>query len=54
MINKYISTTIGTQVIFDDDIIFDEEKDGNGVITKKGIPKVQFKQILGIGMSYDF
>ena len=54
VVNKYISTTIGTQVIFDDDILFDEEKDSNGIITKKGIPRVQFKQILGIGMSYDF
>tara|TARA_R110000868_G_scaffold82956_7_gene234031 strand:+ start:9722 stop:10828 length:1107 start_codon:yes stop_codon:yes gene_type:complete len=53
-VNKYINTTIGTQVIFDDDIIFDEEKDANGVVTQKGIPKIQFKQILGIGIGYNF
>ncbi|WP_158975255.1 DUF3078 domain-containing protein [Cellulophaga sp. L1A9] len=53
-VNKYITSTIGTQVIFDDDILFDEVTDDNGIVTQKGVPKIQFKQILGVGLSYDF
>lgn len=54
IINKYIKTTIGTQVIYDDDILFDETADATGNVITKGIPKIQFKQILGIGVGFDF
>jgi hypothetical protein len=41
-VNKYISATFSTQLIYDDD-------------TKiEGSPKVQFKEILGVGFSYKF
>lgn len=53
VVNKYLNATIGTQVIYDDDILFDEEKDANGLVIKNGIPKIQFKQILGVGVSFD-
>lgn len=53
-VNKYILTTIGTHVIFDDDILFDQVKDANGNITEPGIQRIQFKQVLGIGVAYDF
>jgi len=48
-VNKYISANISTQLIYDDDIdIVIDEKTG-----KKG-PRVQFKEVLGIGFSYKF
>lgn len=53
-VNDYVSASIGTHVIFDDDILFDEEKAADGTITKAGIPRIQFKQILGVGLAYDF
>lgn len=53
-VNKYILTTVGTHVIFDDDILFDQVKDANGNITEPGIQRIQFKQVLGIGVAYDF
>jgi len=53
-VNKYISTSFGTHVIYDDDILFDEQKDANGTIVQRGVPKIQFKQILGVGLLYDF
>lgn len=53
-VNKHILTNIGTHVIFDDDILFDEAKDANGIVTEPGVPKIQFKQVLGIGVAYDF
>jgi len=43
-VNKYVKANIGTHIIYDDDI--HEEKSGT--------PKVQLKQLLGIGLSYDF
>jgi len=53
-VNEYVKASIGTHVIYDDDILFDEEKAADGTITKAGIPRIQFKQILGIGLAYDF
>lgn len=53
-INEYIATTIGTQLIYDDDILFNEQKDDNGNVTDPGEPKLQFRQLLGVGVSYDF
>lgn len=53
-VNKYILTTIGTHVIFDDDILFDQVTDASGNITDPGVQRIQFKQVLGIGVAYDF
>ncbi|MFD0796070.1 DUF3078 domain-containing protein [Maribacter chungangensis] len=53
-VNKYILTTIGTHLIYDDDILFDEVKGDNGNVIDPGEPRLQFKQVLGIGIAYDF
>lgn len=53
-VNKYISTNLGTQIIFDDDILFDVVKDDTGTVTNAGTPKIQFKQVLGVGILYGF
>ncbi|PIB27629.1 hypothetical protein BFP77_00255 [Maribacter sp. 4U21] len=53
-VNKYILTTIGTHLIYDDDILFDEVKNANGIVTDPGEPRLQFKQVLGVGVAYDF
>ncbi len=53
-VNKYILTTIGTHLIYDDDIRFDEVTDANGFVINPGVPKIQFKQVLGVGIAYDF
>jgi hypothetical protein len=50
-VNKYISASISTQLIYDDKI--------KVPVTREGIPKtigslVQFKEILGVGFSYNF
>lgn len=47
-INQYLSANISTHLIYDDDIDWVDSE----VIT--GGPKVQFKEILGIGFSYKF
>jgi hypothetical protein len=48
-INKFLSASITTQLIYDDDIKIDSDGDG----TPNG-PRTQFKEILGIGLSYKF
>ena len=53
-VNKYIVTTIGTHVIYDDDILFDEQKNAAGLVTDPGETRIQFKQLLGVGVSYAF
>ncbi len=53
-VNKYVNATIGTHVIYDDDIVFDEVKAPDGTILEPGEPRIQFKQLLGVGLSYSF
>ena len=51
-VNKYISATLSTHLIYDDDIdiaVFDDA----GEQTGKG-PRLQFKEVLGIGFAYKF
>lgn len=51
-INKYIGASIFTHVIYDDDINI-TSTNTNGVTTVLG-PRVQFKEVLGLGFSYKF
>lgn len=47
-VNKYISATISTSLLYDDDIDY---------INEKGInegPKIQFKEVIGVGFAYNF
>jgi hypothetical protein len=48
-VNKYISVSVMTHLLFDADVKFDTNNDG---IPDK--TKVQFKEILGVGFSYKF
>lgn len=51
-VNKYISASITTSLIYDDDInIVDQTQ--NGTVTGIG-PRTQFKYVLGIGFAYTF
>ena len=54
VVNKYINANIGTHIIFDDNILFDEIKAADGTITNPGTTRIQFKQLLGIGLTYNF
>ncbi|MCG2610913.1 DUF3078 domain-containing protein [Flavobacterium sp. SM15] len=51
VVNQYVRASIATHLIYDDDIKSKENIDG--VQVTKG-PKVQLKQILGVGLSYTF
>lgn len=49
-VNKYINVNLNTHLIYDDKI--DIAKEENGVVTKA--PRVQFKEIFGVGLSFKF
>ena len=50
-VNKYISATLATQLIYDDDIdVLRTSGDKSGSMG----PDIQFKQVLGVGFTYKF
>jgi len=54
-VNEFFSATISTHLIYDDDIKIVEDKNDNGIIEsgEKG-PRLQFKEVLAIGIAYKF
>ncbi len=54
IVNDFMKATLGTQIIYDDDIRFDQTFTPEGAILFAGVPKVQFRQLLAIGVSYSF
>jgi hypothetical protein len=55
-VNKFISANLSTQLIYDDKIKVPFDKNGDGIIQpgESVGSKVQFKEILGVGISYKF
>lgn len=57
-VNEFLSATIGTQLLYDHDVILQKKDpivndEGVTIDTGRG-PGVQFKEVLGIGISYKF
>ncbi|OIQ17672.1 MAG: hypothetical protein BM557_08260 [Flavobacterium sp. MedPE-SWcel] len=50
-VNEYVKANIGLHIIYDDDIKATEEVDGETVQVG---PKLQLKQMLGLGVTYSF
>jgi hypothetical protein len=50
-VNRVISVSIITHLIYDDDVKIEVDKNEDGVPEKRG-PRIQFKETLGIGLSY--
>ncbi|HCY43618.1 MAG TPA: hypothetical protein DHV48_20150 [Prolixibacteraceae bacterium] len=50
-VNKYISANINTHLLYDDDIAIAIDSNNDGITDKSG-PRIQFKEILGVGFSY--
>ncbi len=54
-VNKFISATLNTQLIYDNNVEIPIFKDIAGVNTVVGKgPRLQFKDILGVGLAYKF
>src|SRR5688572_16144557 len=52
-VNKFIFVSIITELIYDDDIKIALDRDEDGLNDGSG-PRVQFKETLGVGLSYKF
>jgi hypothetical protein len=52
-VNKFLSATLFLHMIYDDDILIDIDRSGDGTIDGKG-PRLQLKETMGIGFSYKF
>jgi hypothetical protein len=52
-VNKYIVVSISTQLIYDNDVQIEVDTNEDGIIDKKG-PRIQFKELLGVGLAYKF
>jgi len=50
-INKYISATLSTQLLYDQDIDIAKDTNGDGVYDSFG-PEIQFKEVFGLGLTY--
>jgi len=52
-VNKFITTTITTHLIYDDDVAIAVDRSGDGVLDGTG-PRTQFKEVIAVGLSYKF
>jgi hypothetical protein len=53
IINKYMKANLGAYLIYDDDIKFKEDTNGDGTLETLGA-RLQLKQLLGIGVLFNF
>lgn len=52
-VNKFISASLTTHLIYDDDVKIGIDTTGDGKLDSKG-PRTQFKEVIAIGFSYKF
>lgn len=53
-VNKFLSASISTQMIYDHDIPVPVMREENGIKTAGTGPRLQFKEVFAIGISYKF
>lgn len=54
-VTKVLTANVFTQLIYDNDILIENDDNGNGAIEDSEITaRVQFKSVLGIGLTYNF
>jgi hypothetical protein len=53
-VNQFISASIGTQLIYDHDILIAKDEDKNATTPDIIKPRVQFKEVLSIGFNLKF
>lgn len=52
-VNRFITTTITTHLIYDDDIAIAVDRTGDGILDGSG-PRTQFKEVIGVGLNVKF
>jgi hypothetical protein len=53
-INKYFTVNVAFHLIYDEDIRFNLDTNGDGNIDAVNVPRTQFRNMLGFGLSYTF
>ena len=52
-VNKWLSASVSTSIIYDDDIDIPLDKNDDGINDNVG-PRVQFKEVIGVGLNLTF
>lgn len=52
-VNEYVKANVGSHLKYDDDVKFKKDLDGDGNLDTGG-PRIQWKQLLGVGLVYEF
>ena len=52
-VNDYVRASVGSHLKYDDDIKFKFDRDDDGTLETGG-PRIQWKQLLGVGIIYEF
>ena len=52
-INKHVTANVGSHFLYDDDVKHKEDLNNDGILVPAG-PKIQIKQMLGVGVLYSF
>ncbi|MFN5621732.1 MAG: DUF3078 domain-containing protein [Flavobacteriales bacterium] len=52
-VNKYITTTITSHLLYDNDIAIAVDRNNDGITDGSG-PRTQFKEVIGVGFNYKF
>lgn len=52
-VNEFVKANVGSHIRYDDDVKFKEDTNGDGKLETYG-PKLQLKQMLGVGLVYEF
>ncbi|TRO67528.1 DUF3078 domain-containing protein [Christiangramia sabulilitoris] len=52
-VNDFVKANIGSHIRYDDDVKFKEDTNGDGKLETSG-PRIQLKQMLGVGVVYEF
>lgn len=52
-INKHVTANVGSHFLYDDDVKHKEDLNNDGKLVPLG-PKIQIKQVLGVGLFYSF
>ncbi|SMO81387.1 DUF3078 domain-containing protein [Solitalea koreensis] len=53
-INRYLTANIGTSLIYDEDILIKKTQTINGKLVETNKPHVQFKEILSLGLKFNY
>lgn len=53
VVNNFVKASVGSHLRYDDDVKIKEDIDGDGDLETLG-PRIQFKQMLGVGVVYEF